>query len=59
LTPVDPAKEPGAPPEEPPFYERHGERRVREGRYADVLRWRRHLRPFARALMERASKAAT
>ena len=31
---------------------------LREGRYADVLRFRRHLRPFARALIERASEAA-
>jgi hypothetical protein len=58
LVPVDVASEPGAPPEDPPFYERHGERRVREGRYADVLRYRRHLRPFARALVERAAEAA-
>ena len=54
IVPVSEDREPGAPPEDPPFYERHGARRVREGRYARVLTWREHLRPFARALVERA-----
>src|SRR5205085_4077193 len=38
LRAVDPSREPGRPAEDPPFYERHGERRVAEGRYAHVLR---------------------
>jgi hypothetical protein len=37
-------------PEEPPFYERHGERRVKEGKYRVVLRRGEHLLPIARAL---------
>ena len=55
IVPVEIDREPGAPPEDPPFYERHGARRVREGRYARVLTWRGHVRPFARALLERAA----
>jgi hypothetical protein len=58
LRPVDLRREPGAPAEEPPYYERHGEGRVAEGRYRDVLRWQQHVRPFAQSIMERAAKAA-
>ncbi len=36
--------------EEKPFFERHGERRVAEGHYRDVLRGREHLVPVAAAL---------
>lgn len=35
---------------EPPFYERHGERRVREGKYAHAVRLHAHLVPFAEDL---------
>jgi hypothetical protein len=38
--------------EELPFYETHGERRVREGKYGRVLRLREHLLPFERRLAE-------
>jgi hypothetical protein len=41
-------------PEEPPFYERHGEKRVQEGIYSQVIRYREHLRPLAEALWHRA-----
>jgi hypothetical protein len=34
----------------PPFYERHGERRVAEGAYASVLRRREHVLPIAESL---------
>lgn len=36
----------------PPFYERHGEQRVREGKYTSVLRLRDHLLPFEQALAD-------
>jgi AcrR family transcriptional regulator len=36
--------------EEKPFFERHGERRVAEGHYREVLRGRQHLVPIAAAL---------
>lgn len=35
----------------PPYYERHGERRVNEGFYEEVIRFDRHLAPLARALL--------
>lgn len=35
---------------EPPFYERHGRKRVAEGVYRDVLTFREHVRPIAEAL---------
>ena len=54
---LDPAREPGVPAEDPPFYERHGARRVREGRYERVLTFRGHMRPFARALLDRARQS--
>jgi hypothetical protein len=38
------------PPEVPPFYEVHGEKRVQEGVYTDVIRYREHLRPLAELL---------
>lgn len=37
-------------PGEPPFYERHGEERVRAGHYREVIRYEAHLRPLAEAL---------
>lgn len=33
-----------------PAYERHGERRVREGRYDDVIRYRQHVLPVRAAI---------
>ncbi len=41
------AGEPGAPP---PFYERHGDRRVREGVYRETIRHCDHVLPVASAL---------
>ncbi|MFO0841825.1 MAG: hypothetical protein U0797_05415 [Gemmataceae bacterium] len=35
---------------EPPFYERHGERRVHEGHYRQVVRCRDHVAPLAERL---------
>lgn len=37
---------------EPPYYERYGERQVKEGHYESVLRFREHFLPVARALQE-------
>lgn len=45
------------PPEVPPFYERHGEKRVKEGTYKDVIRYREHLRPVAEMLWNYAARA--
>jgi hypothetical protein len=39
---------------EAPFYERHGARRVAEGRYRTVIRYREHVRPIAAALWAHA-----
>lgn len=52
LRPVDPEADIEALIEEPPFYERHGERQVAAGRYSRVLRFREHFLPLARALRE-------
>lgn len=42
--------------EKMPFFERHGERRVAEGHYNEVLRGRQHLRPVAEALARWSSR---
>jgi hypothetical protein len=49
--PVGPSR--GAPPENPPYYERYGERRVEAGRYGEVLRWRAHMAPLVDAVLRR------
>jgi hypothetical protein len=36
--------------QELPVYERHGEQRVSEGRYSEIIRYRDHVRPVARAI---------
>jgi len=36
--------------QEQPDYERYGERRVNEGRYSEIIRYRDHVRPVARAI---------
>jgi len=36
----------------PPFYERHGEKRVATGRYAEVIRYEQHVLPLKRLLLE-------
>ena len=38
----------------PPFYEEFGERQVREGLYADVIRYRTHVLPVKQALFRHA-----
>jgi hypothetical protein len=38
--------------EELPYYQRYGETRVREGRYADIIRYRDHVRPVAVAIAD-------
>jgi hypothetical protein len=35
---------------EPPNYERYGEKRVNEGRYTEIVRYRDHVRPVAEAI---------
>jgi hypothetical protein len=46
------------PHEIPPFYERHGERRVASGYYRHVIRYREHVRPVVDALGARARGAS-
>jgi len=36
--------------DDPPYYERYGERQVAAGHYRDVIRYQQHVRPLARAL---------
>jgi len=50
LRPVDPETDLESMIEEPPFYERHGERQVAAGHYRRVLRFREHFLPLARSL---------
>ncbi|MFA6958136.1 MAG: hypothetical protein WC538_19890 [Thermoanaerobaculia bacterium] len=40
---------------ERPFYEEHGEARVREGKYAELIRYRDHVVPIAEGLRELAA----
>jgi len=56
LRPVE-APECFEPPESPPFYERHGEKRVKEGVYRDVIRYREHLQPVAELFWKHAIRA--
>jgi hypothetical protein len=39
---------------QPPFYETHGEKRVAEGHYCEVIRFREHLAPLAESLARHA-----
>lgn len=43
-------------PENPPFYERHGEKRMAAGYYKEVIRYRRHIAPIAEALWDFVEK---
>jgi hypothetical protein len=52
LRPADPEADVEALIEDPPYYERYGERQVAAGRYPRVLRFREHFLPLARALRE-------
>ena len=36
--------------DELPAYERYGEQRVREGRYAEIIRYRQHVLPVRAAI---------
>lgn len=44
--------------DETPYYETHGEERVSEGKYAEVIRYCRHILPIAEALRELAACAS-
>jgi len=41
---------------EKPFYEEHGESRVRAGKYAELIRYREHIVPIAEGLRELAAQ---
>ncbi len=45
--------------QERPYYERYGERRVTEGRYSDVIRYRDHVQPVALAIEAAANQMAS
>src|SRR5947208_3095820 len=47
-----------APPEDPPYYERYGERQVMAGHYGRVLRYREHFAPLEAALRRRIEATA-
>jgi hypothetical protein len=53
LRPVGEGVRRGAPPQDPPCYERYGEMQVAAGRYAEVLRWRTHVAPLIDGVHER------
>jgi hypothetical protein len=44
------------PPEDPPYYERYGQKQVDAGFYEHVIRYRRHLRPLGQALRRHVAK---
>src|SRR5438552_300306 len=48
----------GGPPEDPPYYERYGERQVIAGHYERVLRYREHFAPLEAALRHRIEATA-
>ncbi len=50
--PVDPEADLERLLDDPPYYERYGERQVAAGHYESVLRFRQHFLPVARALRE-------
>jgi len=50
LRPVVSAVDADGPVQEPPFYERYGERQVAEGYYRRVIRYREHILPLIDAL---------
>lgn len=52
LRPADPQADVESLVEDPPYYERYGERQVAAGHYQRVLRFREHFLPLARALRE-------
>lgn len=56
LRPVELDDRLGWPADEVPFYERHGEKRVAEGVYDRVLRFREHVVPVAEALWSHSTR---
>src|SRR5438552_2179679 len=48
----------GGPPEDPPYYERYGERQVIAGHYERVLRYREHFAPLEARLRHRIEATA-
>jgi hypothetical protein len=56
LRPVDLEDRLGWRPDEVPFYERYGEKRVAEGVYDRVLRFREHVVPVAEALWSHSTR---
>jgi hypothetical protein len=47
------------PVDDVPFYEKYGAQRVAAGAYADVIRYREHIRPLAEALAARPLRRAS
>jgi hypothetical protein len=58
LRPVDLSEPYGWTAAEAPYYERYGEKRVAEGAYQRVLRFREHVRPLAEALWGHGERGA-
>jgi hypothetical protein len=56
LRPADPANWIGWLSPEKPFYETYGEKRVAEGAYSEVLRFEKHVRPIAEALLRHSER---
>lgn len=54
LRPIVTCTRPPRPPGQPPYYETFGEQRVRDGAYAEVIRWESHLRPLVEGIWESA-----
>ena len=47
------------PGEQPPYYERHGRKRVEQGAYPEVIRYEQHMRPLADLLHARSLREAS
>jgi hypothetical protein len=58
MRPVDLSEPYGWTSPEPPYYETYGEKRVAEGAYRRVLRFREHVRPLAEALWSHGERGA-
>ena len=48
-----------APADQPPYYERHGRKRVDEGAYPEVIYYEQHIRPLADLLHARSLREAS
>ncbi len=53
LRPVNGGSAFSEPPEDPPYYERYGEKQVSAGYYKDVIRYRRNIRPLVKEMRDR------